>query len=73
VRSPSNPYCDNLLLDMQAWCKENGTTDKLTSIRDAPKAGRFLDAWCSGRWVSYKNNTSSQLLVIKSAMHASSW
>jgi hypothetical protein len=43
-----------LLLAVQAWCKENGTSDKLLSLLDAPKAGRFLDAWCSGRWVSHR-------------------
>lgn len=48
-----NPH-NNLLLTVQAWCKEHDTSDKLISIADAPKAGRFLEAWCSGKWVSSK-------------------
>ena len=41
-----------LSVSAQVWCKENRVSEDLSSLADAPKAGRFLKAWCSGKWVS---------------------
>ena len=47
----------------QAWCKENGLSEDLSSIADAPKAGRFLQAWCKDKWVSGCVQHSSTVTV----------
>lgn len=52
-----DPGVINVSLAMlQEWCAAHGTPDDLSSVEDAPKAGRFLEQWCSGSWVSPGNS-----------------